>query len=505
MFRLIKNILITGLIFAIIAAIYFWYFKTTDIKQNSDSTPSPAPPSSNAEIPPFIITALQIDDKERQISQCTSQHCSILPAVASEETPAFTDGQSWYRYITKEDKKSGRETLVLERHWPASNTSQTIVEETALTKPRGLVIGPDGQNVAYWLDNIHQPKKQLTELWVYGSDSSSTQLLAEKLYKPDILTRVRWNTNSNKLWFVGKTIDAGKEKMALHVISLQTPHINIRFPSIDWEKHLDIANRGIMDINSTESSLAFVTKKLLNKSKLTIINSDKESATTVRGTIPYMQWMEDDSLLYAAQDSRGATFWNVSGTTHRHVARHTGTILSIRGNPTGQYLALISKPRHISKVPASLHILDAKSGYIKEQKSLPRYGQETYLVHIKQDESMQAVAGTTSNLEDSELVAFIEQHLSDITHQNNATAQRILITNKTNTLYVDYINDKNLIQRILLTINDAVHPEWSVSARFKEQSGEWIKIQGGGLQDPKPARLYEWEDSIEQWIFKQEL
>ena len=260
-----------------------------------------------------------------------------------------------------------------------------------------------------------------------------------------------------------------------------------------------------MDINSTENSLAFVTTSFLNKSKRTIINNGQQNTTTTRGTIPYVQWMEDNSLLYAAQDSRGATFWSVQDTTHRHLARHTGTILSMRSNATGQYLALISKPKSTSKVPASLHILDTKSGYIEEQPSAPRYGQKTYLVHIKQDGSNQTVAGTTSKLEDSELVAFIEQHLSDITHQQNVTAQRILITNKDNTLYVDYTNNENTIQRILLTINDAVHPEWSVSARFQERAGEWVKTEGGGLQDPKPTRLYEWESSINQWILKQEL
>ena len=503
--RYIKTTFITSLLLVIIAVLYFWYFKTADINQNPDMLFSPALSREDTEIPPFIITALQINDGKRQLTQCTSQNCRTLPYIASEETPAVTDGQSWYRYIIKQDNKTGRETLVLERHWPASNSSQTIVEETALTRPRDLIISPDGQKVAYWLDNVHEPKKKLTEPWVYSSKSSSTQILAEKLYQPDILTKARWNTSSTKLWFVGETIDEEKEKMALHVISLQAPHVNIRFPNIDWEKHLNIADHGIMDINSTANSLAFVTKKLLNKSKLTIINNDTQTAATVRGTIPYVQWMEDDNLLYAAQDSRGATFWTVRDTIHRHIARHTGTILSIHGNSTGQYVALISKPRRNSKVPASLHILDAKSGYIKEQKSLPRYGQETHLVHIRQNAAAKTVAGAISKLEDSELVAFIEQHLSDITNQQSISAQRILITNKANTLYVDYTNNDNSLQRILLTINDAVRPEWSVSARFKEQSGEWIKTQGGGPQDPLPARLYEWEYSIKQWILKQEL
>jgi hypothetical protein len=293
--------------------------------------------------------------------------------------------------------------------------------------------------------------------------------------------------------------------MALHVISLQTPHISIRFSNIDWDKYLNLADHGVIDINSKEDSLAFVTTSFLNKSKLTIINNDQQDITTIRGTIPYVQWVEDGSLLYAAQDSRGATFWNVHDTTHRHLARHTGTILSMRSNITGQYLALISKPKRNSKVPASLHILDAKNGYIEEQPLAPHYGQKTYLVHIKQDGSNKAIAGTMSSLEDSVLVAFIEQHLSDITHQLDVIAKRILITDKTNTLYVDYANNKNTIQRILLTINDAIHPEWSVSARFQEKAGEWIKTEGGGLQDPKPTRLYEWENSLNQWVLKQEL
>lgn len=502
--RLIIKTLVTSLVFTIIAVIYFWYFKTTDINQNPDISSSPALLIRDVEIPSFIITVLQINGDERQISQCTNQHCSVLPSVTSEETPAVTDGQSWYRYITKEDKKTSQEKLVLERYWPTSNSSQIIVEETALTRPRDLIISPDGQKVAYWLDNVHEPKKQLTELWVYSAEAGSTQLQVEKLYQPDIMTKARWNTSSTKLWFIGETVNEGKEKMALHVISLQAPHVSIRFPDIDWYKYLNLADHGVMDISSTESSLAFVTTPFLNKSKLIIINNDTQNITTIRGAIPYIQWMEDGSLLYAAQDNRGVTFWSVHDTIHRHLARHTGTILSMRSNSTGQYLALISKPKRTSKVSTSLHILDVKSGYIKEQKSAPHYGQKTYLVHIKQAESAATVASITSSLEDSELVAFIEQHLSDITHQQNVIAQRILITDKINTLYVDY-TASNVIQRILLTINDAIYPEWSVSARFQEQAGEWIKTQGGGLQDPKTTRLYEWENSINQWVLKQEL
>ncbi len=503
--RFIIKTVITGLILVIITAIYSWYFKTTNPNEKPDNQPPSVQPAKITEIPPLTITALQVNDEKRQITQCTSKHCRTLPTVASKETPAVTDGESWYRYTTKKDKKTSNEKLVLERYWPASNTSQIIVEETALAKPQGLIISPDGQRVAYWLNNIHEPQKELTELWVYSSESSSTQVLAEKLYRPDILTKIRWNTSSTKLWFVGETISAGKEKMALHVISLQAPHVNIRFSNIDWEKHLNLADHGIMDIDSTERSLAFVTKKLLNKSKLTIIHNDKETSTTVRGTIPYTQWMENDSLLYAVQDSRGVTFWAVHDTTHRHMARHTGTILSMRSNSTGQYLAFISKPRRTSKVSSSLHVLDVKSGYIKEQKSISRFVQETYLIHVKQDGTVQPVASTTAKLEDSELVSFIEQHLLDITNKKDVTAQRILITDKTNTLYVDYTNNNNIVQRILLTINDAVHPEWSVSARFEEQGGEWVKTDGGGLQNPKPTRLYEWENSINQWILKQEL
>jgi hypothetical protein len=176
--RFIKKTLFTILTLSVITLIYFWYFKTTDIDQSTDQTPSPNTTIRNVEIPPFIITALQINENERQISQCTSQHCNILPFVTSRETPSVTDGESWYRYTTKEDKKTKQEKLVLERHWPASNSSQTIVEETDLTKPRDLIISPDGQNIAYWLDNVHEPSKKLLN---YGYITLSQVALNYKL------------------------------------------------------------------------------------------------------------------------------------------------------------------------------------------------------------------------------------------------------------------------------------------------------------------------------------
>ena len=94
------------------------------------------------------------------------------------------------------------------------------------------------------------------------------------------------------------------------------------------------------------------------------------------------------------------------------------------------------------------------------------------------------------------------RHLSAIT-EDGTIAQRLITTDQPNTIFFDYLLPDNTNQRILITIHDAVHTEWSIKAHYTELGGEWHKVQGGGLADPQPVKLYEWEEELDQWILKE--
>jgi len=47
-----------------------------------------------------------------------------------------------------------------------------------------------------------------------------------------------------------------------------------------------------------------------------------------------------------------------------------------------------------------------------------------------------------------------------------------------------------------------VNIEWSIRAHYELKNAQWQKVQGGGIENPKPAKLYEWEDSLKKWVLK---
>ena len=494
--RSIRTFLISTFIGAIIPALIWVSLKPSDTTSDKITTPSPSP-KPTIKLPEFKITALQLGRDTRQIISCEDQKCQPLPAQPSSDTPAVTDGVSWYYYETVEDR-NGIDKLQLRRSWINSDQSDLIIEQTELVEPRGLFISPDNKKVAFWMDNISRGNKGQTELWIYNSSDNGTKLVAENINRKGVLTKPRWNRTSTHLFFLGETIIENTNQDTVHVVSIHTSTLTIPFSDIDWNDKNNLISDGAVDISRTGQTIAYVEPKLIKNVLHTQNESAVKTETKIRGKVPYLQWLTEDTLLYVVQGKHTFTFWKVSNGTHKHIAKYQGEFQSARADAQGKYLVFNIK--HSNNINRTL-ALDIESGYIEPQGNLPDTDGHTYLIHFESKDKSN-IAGATDQIDDELIAGFIDKHLSEIS-QENVQPQSFIITNQPNTVFIDYITNDKQQSRLLLHIQDAVHVEWTIIARYQEQSGEWIRTQGGGLSEPKALRLYEWEVELDQWVLKE--
>jgi hypothetical protein len=491
----IKNLLISIFIGTFLSALVWMVFIKEDSKAEAVSTPV-VTPKQIAALPQFKVTALQLTEDDRQVVTCEAGGCESLPSQESDNSPAVTDGQSWYHYQTIKDRNDVSR-IQLRRSWIDSDESDLIIEQTELVEPRGLYISPDNQKIAFWLDSTARGNSGLTELWIYSTEDGGTKLVAEKIKKNGVLTKPRWNRASTHLFFLGSTVIDDANTEAVHVIPIHTTSLLTPFTSINWKENYDLVEGGAVDIDRSGQALAYVEPKW-NKNVLYVHSSSGSSnQTKVRGQVPYIQWITDDTLLYVVQGKHTFTFWKTSNGTHKHVAKYQGEFQSARVDMQGKYLAFNTK--HADSVQR-MHVLDIESGYIEAQGNLPNTDGHTYLIHLEQHDKTK-VAGAIDQLDDDLIAGFIDKHFSEIS-RDGGQLQRFIVTDKPNTIFVDYVSDDKKNHRLLLNIQDITHVEWTIVGRFEDQSGEWMSIQGGGLSKPNPLRLYEWEEGVNQWILK---
>lgn len=390
----------------------------------------------------FCVSVLLMVSVFGGVGYWVSRPVQEEPTIASSQSPvpSVTPDQLTI-FLTAQNKQG--ETIHLTCQ---ANNCQPVnigtvyqyqAQTTALVRPRDLMISPNERYVAYWLDNIAEPSKHLTELWVYDAQEKSTHVLAEHIFMPDVRGAVRWNGSSTSLWFVGNTADAGKaEKIELIIIAIAPPGQSAQsMPSSD-----------IVDISPDGKRVA--------------VRSDIANS---RGNLAFSRWLDDQTLLYATEDTTGYNFWRQVGSTPTLAGRF-----------------------NFSKLPTGLT--------------------QIHIRLIEPDFSAHTQNAVSQQLDDGQLIAFVEEHVPEIVQDHpTARAVRILTTDQDNAIFVDYLATGNVTKRILLTIHDALHPEWSILARYESVGGEWHKVAGGSGADPAPKRIYEWEEGVKQWILKQEL
>lgn len=488
------RIVIPLLVSAVVIGAYQVINQAPPEKEIKDQEPAAADPLEP--IPDFTLTAVQSNEDDQRILRCQQGECKTIPPVNQEITNAVTDGQYWYYYQTNDKQEAFIKTAI------TSGETQTIVEQTPLVAPRGLYISPDNEKILYWLDNVDQPLKKLTELWLYNIKAGGTQLIGEKLVQDAILSKVRWNRSSNLAWFIGDTSEPGeKAKIELLVARTQPPQVSAAFSGLNWENLQDVADDGVMDINATGTSLAYVTQRFGFQMLHVVKEGQLPETTTLRHDIIYVNWRENNQLLYVVQDQQGFSFWQTNGTLHKQIARRPGVIESLRGDVRGKYFVFAARDNNQTRAYA----LDADQGSVADQGVLPVFSDHTYLVQFTvAEKTSEEIAGITSELTDEEIVAFVEKHIKEIADHPAAQHQRVILTDRPNTIFVDYQTSPNQKERLLVTIRDAIHAEWSISARFEDRAGEWVKVDGIGTKEPAAQKLYEWEDGLDQWILKED-
>ncbi len=502
-----KRLVITTLIIGSLSSVFIYtlfsknytFLKTQKEEVIVDSGEKPGHQQPN-----FETLLVSVDNEERTIYKCNKLNCH--PLVKPPNIDAYqgvTDGNSWYHYLEKENSNRKNENKkILARTWADKNKSITIAEQTVLVSPRGLIISPDSQKVAYWLDNINKDETSLTELWAYNANEGGTKLLVENLSSIHIITPARWNRSSNKIWFLGDTSEPEQPaKIELLVTSLKPPKISSRFASVDWDNLKKIVAHGLMDISFTGRSLAYVDPGP-EKNHLVIVHEGLGPATaSINGQIKYLQWLENSSLLYVLQNDRGFSIWTTHGTIHRQLAYQKGQILSVSGNSSGSYIALATQDPTTEKIT----VFDINEKRFYNHSPLPSSNKQIFLVNLKALSSISTVKNNiTQTLDASQIAAFINKQITKITDNSRATPTRMIITDQPNTVFVDY-EDQSAKKRLLLTINDAIHPEWTIHSRWVEETGEWTTIQDGESNLLEPVKVFEWEKSINQWVLKDSL
>lgn len=467
-------------------------------------------PQENSQTPVEVkpLQALIVQqgaDKTKRILSCQAI-CSPQAIPHSLNSDALTDGQAWYYYQEPEDSNK----VALIRSPVGTQTQKVIAQETDLIKPRGIYINPAGTKIVYFLDNIHEPEKYLTEIWVYDTASDAVSVVAQNIYSPDIISKVRWNAAGNIIWLIADSGEEDESRIELIVANLDSRQAKAQFTTINWQQLTDIADHGPMDISQAGDQIAYAKRGFGPFDKLVVVQENgQQQAATVTGTIPYVEWLPDNSLAYAVQDSLGFTFWQAKGDKAQSLGVSRGVLRSARADDIGQYILFAADT---GREETALSVLQLASGLIKEQVAIPPLGansqkaqDQVFVVRVQQASDATPVASITSQLADDELAAFIDNHLGEITGDEDAKKIRLVITDKPNTIYLDYKAVNGDQTRLLVTIQDAVNPEWSTLARYKPQNGDWQKIQGGAATDPKAIRLYEWEESLNKWVLKQEI
>jgi hypothetical protein len=505
------GLVIIALIVAGFTWAYFFYFSPPQV-EHSDTPITTFEDSSHATS--LKIIARLSDPLASRAVTCFHAQCSTQDLPPNILNFAVSDGQNWYYYISDSIKTSKPNASIMPTPVSMSHltgtlvrassgqTPETVIGPTDLTAPRGLFISPDNQKLAFFRDNIHEPSKKLTELWIYDFISGNVRLVGENYYYPDIRSSVRWNSASSHLYFIGDTGPQSdpKDKLELFIIQTQPPTTRVAFGDVPWDELGNNFDRHQIDISRTGDSLVYIAKSFFGASVLTVITPSDHQRTTVRGSVPFVQWLEDGRLIYAVQDQQGFTFWQrTPDNTHRFVARRPGTVTSAHSDQSGEYVVFaVTESPGITR----FYSLKIATGTITDEGKIANHNSPVELAYVRQELEETDNFQTAVTYTDNEIAAFIEKNQKNIIGEGSRP-YRLIPTNLANNIFLDYYDSHNQEHRILLKINDIIHHEWVIKGRYEAVAGAWRKIEGGGMADPTPVRLYEWEEHLNQWIQKE--
>lgn len=440
------------------------------------------------DIPVLDTLVVEVGDGANQLFSCSSAVCKKVYAPDQIQSEgALFDGTSWF-YFNSE----GSLTSVA-----ANGEEATIIKPTNLVAPRDITISPTGGLVAYWLDNIDSVKNgQRTELWVYDSSTQGTRVVAENLVKDDIVSRVRWNKSGTALWFVADSGEGKAEELEFIVATPGQTGVRAQFLSEDVEALRDTFDHGIVDVSPSGSAITYGETTDSRFSTISVLrDGGTKQEIAIRGLVPYIEWLDEGSFLYAVQSGSGIEFWRWKEGVTTPVSRSSGVLDSALSDASGKYVVYTSRDGFSG---TSVYVLDIQSGRVRLQSKLSSTG-GAHVAWVRP-----AHQDTSANIEkvydDAELIGFVEKHAESILGAS-ADLKRITTTDSPNALYIDF-ESGGVLQRMLVIIRDAIYPEWTVQGLYENAGGLWRKKEGQDTADPASKNLYEWENPPGQWILK---
>lgn len=481
---------------------YVLYHSSTREKQ-------PVQQTSYVEVGPLNVLVVQenTDTQSKRVLLCKDT-CDTQTTPSGALNGAYTDGQSWYYYATSapvpssnKKNKTSNQPLVGLYHVPIKGgDAKPIIIQNALVSPRGISVSPAGKKVIYFLDNITDPQKYLTELWAYDTESNAVHVLLENIHRPDMITRLRWNASGDVLWFVANSGTDKQPKTELIAVSTNSTPPGSIFSQLDWQELTDIADHGVLDVSSDLNNLAYANTNNGNSISIVRKNGIKQAAS-VAGKVVFLQWLNSGDLLYGLQSPSAVSFWKFHDGTGSKIGQLNGILRSARSDPDGSYIALAAD---ISSNRTQLFSLNVSSGLIKDQTAIPAFGQNVYVVQVNTQNPAGAsqVAGISTAFPDDQITALVEKNIATLSNNPTAKATRLSFTASANTVYVEYQGSRQEIGRLLVSVQDVINPEWQVLARYQAIKSEWHKTEGMSVIDPAPTKIYEWEEVLKKWILK---
>lgn len=461
-----------------------WYLATT----TSDASLPPQPitlVAAKEELPAFDVLLIQNKGDSKKLFHCRTRYCQPEPIVASYESDALTDGQVWYHYSEENGKKILKQTS-------EDKQTKTLIEQTPLARPRELLLSPSGERLVFWLDNIDRPTEHLTELWLYDTQQEATQVVVEKLNTQEIITKPRWNRAGTYLWFITRQ----QNQYQLQLVGVQPKSIQARFVSLNWQVLQSQAAGGPMDIDFLGTALAYVEAGVVSDALVIAKENELPQKITSSGKIVYVEWLPNGSFIYIVQQPSHLEIWQAAAGSTELIANQAGQFQSAHRSPEAAHLLVATKQEH----QVGLFAVNIEKRTITAHSLLPTLADATHIIKVNEQHSSQ-VASVTTTLADEEVIAFIDRHLPQIAGEPVLRAQRMLVTDQPNTVFIDFRHD-NTAKRVLVTVRDAIHPEWVVRARYISEQGAWQPVFGGEIKPPEVVRVYEWEAVLNQWIRK---
>lgn len=494
MFKFVRNVFVALVVAGSIIGV-FWYIAQRPHSGNSAKNPEVL--SASNSVPAVQALLVQVDtNNTRKVLSCAEAGCKVIAIPPSDGGDPVSDGSSWYRYVTQQGNNKASVTVLQKVHTDGS--TEKISEENELVQPRGLIMSPDGARVAYFLDNIHD-NQGLTELWVYDSARGGAQVVAENLKKENIASRVRWSASSRVAWF----LQDGGQRQYIVVPTQGDGKPSARFSNIDWNKYSSIADQGVMDVSDDTVNVAFAEPTFFGFSQLTIAH-DGGSTTkqSMKGNVVFVRWMQNNTLFYVVQDGNNLTFWIAGASGERPIARMPAQFRSAHSSGSSDLVAFIADPK---KGETHLYVLQISTGLVRDETQVPSFSGNIFVVQANEAKVEQdaAVATITAHLTDQELLAFAHDRIMDIAQDPQAKIERMITTDTPNTIYIDYTSGSAAEKRVLIVVQDALHPAWQVLAHYMSVAGQWKRDEDAQDADPKPTKLYEWEQDVSEWILKQ--